>query len=173
MLSNVNKIFERNVLKRLYYFHSKYNCIYELQFGFRAQHSTNHALRSLSEKIREALDSKGGKFACGIFIDLQKAFDTVDHSILLRKLEHYGIRGLANQWFKSYLPDRTQFTSVNGYDSEIRDMKYGVPQGPVLGPLLSLSIEMTCIMLLNLVQFTIADDTNLLVSSLCIKKNQD
>ena len=58
--------------------------------------------------------SKGGKFACGVFIDLQKAFDTVDHSILLKKLEHYGIRGLANQYFNSYLSDRTQFTSING-----------------------------------------------------------
>ena len=93
-------------------------------------------LLSLTEKIREALESKGGKFACGVFIDLQKAFDTVDLSILLKKLEHYGIRGLANQWFKSHLSGRTQFTSVNGYDSETRDMKYGVPQGSVLGPLI-------------------------------------
>ena len=81
LLSNINKIFEKIVYKRLYSFLNKYNCIYELQFGFRAKHSTNHALLSLTEKIREALDSMGGKFACGVFIDLQKAFDTVDHAI--------------------------------------------------------------------------------------------
>ena len=172
MLSNVNKIFERIVHKRLYPFLNKYNCIYELQFGFRAQHSTNHALLSPTEKIREALDSKGGK--CGVFIDLQKAFDTVDHSILLKKLEHYGIRGLANQWFKSYLSGRTQFTSVNGYASETRDMKYGVPRGSVLGQLLFLIYIND---LHNAIKFStvhhFADDTNLLVSNSCIKKIQD
>ena len=73
LLSNINKIFEKIVYKRLYSFLERLNCIYELQFGFRAKHSTNHALLSLTEKIREGLDS--GKFACGVFIDLQKAFD--------------------------------------------------------------------------------------------------
>ena len=82
LLSNINKIFEKLVYSRLYSFQTIHNCIYELQFGFRAKHSTNHALFSLTEMIREALDN--GKFACGIFIDLQKAFDTVDHHILLK-----------------------------------------------------------------------------------------
>ena len=81
----------------------------------------------LQKKIRESLDS--GKFACGVFIDLQKAFDTVDHSILLKEMEHYGIKGLADNWFRSYLTGRTQYTSANSFDSEYRDMKYGVPQG--------------------------------------------
>ena len=85
LLSNINKIFEKLVYSRLYSFLQLHNCIYELQFGFRAKHSTNHALFSLTEMIRDALDN--GNFACGIFIDLQKAFDTVDHQILLKKLE--------------------------------------------------------------------------------------
>ena len=174
LLSNVNKIFQRIVHKRLYSFLNKYNCIYEFQFGFRAQHSTNNALLSLTEKIREALDSKGGIFACGVFIDLQKAFDTVDHSILLKKIKHYGIRGLTNQWFKSYLSGRTQFTSVNGYDSKIKDMKNGVPQGSVLVPLLFLIYINE---LHNAIKFStvhhFADYTNLLVSNSCIKKIQD
>ena len=84
---------------RLYKFLTSYNCIYELQFEFRANHSTNHALISLTEDIRDALDNNN--YTGGIFIDLQKAFDTVDHDILLRKLDHYGIRGTAKDWFNS------------------------------------------------------------------------
>ena len=73
-----------------------------------------------------------------MFVDLQKAFNTVEHDILLSKLEHYGIRGLANNWFKSYLSNRKQYVSINGYDSNLADVKFGVPQGSVLGPLLFL-----------------------------------
>ena len=72
---------------------NSFDCIYEHQFGFRSKHSTNHALVSLTEDIRSALDNN--EIACGVFIDLQKAFDTVSHDILLHKLNHYGIRGIA------------------------------------------------------------------------------
>ena len=162
LLSNINKIFEKLVYSRMYSFLNLHNCIFELQFGFRAKHSTNHALFSLTEMIREALDNSN--FACGIFIDLQKAFDTVDHHILLNKLDHYGIRGLANNWFKSYLSNRQQFVSINGFNSKKQTMKYGVPQGSVLGPLLFLIYIND---LHKAIKFSsvhhFADDTNLLV----------
>ena len=104
LLSNINKIVEKLMYGRLHSFPSKHDCIYTNQFGFRKNHSTIHALISLTEHIRDSLDQN--KLACGIFIDLQKAFDTVDHNILLDKLAYYGIRGVANDWFRSYLSNR-------------------------------------------------------------------
>ena len=148
-----------------------HNCIYELQFGFRAKHSTQHALASLTELVRLALDE--GSFACGIFVDFAKAFDTVDHSILLNKLEHYGVRGLANTWFRSYLTNRKQYVSINGFNSSLKVMKYGVPQGSVLGPLLFLIYIND---LHNAVKYSVthhfADDTNFLYVSKSLKKIQ-
>ena len=132
LLSNINKIIEKLMHERLFTFLEKHKCIYDLQFGFRSGHSTTHALMDLTEDIRKAIDDN--MFAVGVFIDLQKAFDTVDHDILLKKLEHYGIRGVANAWFKSYLDNRKQFVSINGVDSELKPMKFGVPQGSVLVP---------------------------------------
>ena len=111
LISNISKIIEKLVHKRLNSFLEANSIFYEQQFGFRNNHSTNHALIQITEKIRQALDKN--KYACGTFIDLQKAFDTVNHEILLKKLEHYGIRGIPNNWFRSFLTERYQFTTVS------------------------------------------------------------
>ena len=121
---------------RMYKLFSDNNLIYPLEFGFRQKYSTIHALISLTENIRKNL--REGNIGCGIFVDLQKAFDTVEHDTLLSKLEHYDIYSLANEWFKSYLSSRKQYVSINSYDSNLADIKFGVPQRSVLGLLLFL-----------------------------------
>ena len=112
------------------------NILYPLQFGFRQKCSTNHALIQITESIHNSTENN--EFGCGIFIDLKKAFDTVNHSILLSKLNHYGVRGKAYDWFQSYLSNREQFVCINGHKSDSLSITYGVPQGSILGPLLFL-----------------------------------
>ena len=112
------------------------NIIYDLQFGFRQNFSTAHALINVTGNIRQALDE--GYIGCGIFVDLLKAFDTVDHEILLAKLNNYGVCGVSNDWFRSYLSNQQQYFSINGYDSGLTNINCGVPQESVLGPLLLL-----------------------------------
>ena len=110
LLSNIEKILEKLMCKRLYTFANNNNIIYNLQFGFRQQYSTSHALINITENIRKPLDD--GNIGCGVFVDSRKAFDTVDHHIHLAKLNHYGIRGVSNDWFKSYLSNRNQYVSM-------------------------------------------------------------
>ena len=160
LLSNIEKILERLMYNRMNKFFSYNNLIYSSQFGFRQKYSTVHALISLTENIRKKLE---GNIGCGIFVDLQKALDTVEHDILLSKLEHYGIRGLANEWFKSYLSNRKQYVSINGYDSNLADVKFGVPQGSVLGPLLFLIYNNDLNQALKFCKVHLfSDDTNLI-----------
>ena len=154
--------------ERLYTFLNK-NVIYDLQFGFRQQYSTSFALINTTENIRKALDD--GNIGCIIFVDLQKAFDTVGHQILLAKLNHNGICGDSNDWFKSYLFNRKQYVSINGYESGLAALNCGIPQGSVLGPLLFLIFIND---LNQAIKFSkvhhFADDTNLLCLSNSIKK---
>ena len=161
LLSNIDKILERIVYNRLYKFVEDNKLVYNLQLGFRQKHSTTHALIHLTEKIREQLDS--GKYGYIIFVGFQKAFDAVDHTILTQKLNYYGVRGKANNWFSSYLKNKTQFVTFNGFSLEFKEINCGVPQGSTLGPLLLL-------IYINDLHYSIkfckvhhfADDTNLI-----------
>ena len=169
LLSNIDKIIEKIMCNRIYKFLDKSNIIYSLQFGFRQHYSTSHALLNLTEAIMKALDD--GNVASGIFVDLHKAFDTVDHSILLSKFCHYGIRGLTNKWFESYLANRKQFVSINGFVSSTSSMASSVPQGSVLGPLLFLLyINDLHVAIKWYTVHHFADDTNLLIINKSLKR---
>ena len=128
-------------------------------YGFRTKLSTSLAVMELIEEITNATDNK--KHAIGVFIDLKKAFDTVDHGILIKKLEHYGVRGAASDWLKSYLSNRKQFVNIDGCSSELLDVICGVPQGSILGPTLFILYINDICNVSNLVKFILfADDTN-------------
>ena len=151
--------------KRLYFYLEQTKVFYPFQFGLRNQHSTTHALIEITEKIREACDK--GLFACGVYLDFKKAFDTANHEILLSKLQHYGVTGIANDWMRSFLTNRKQYTSINGYDSTPQDITHGVPQGSVLGSLLFiLFINDLHISVKTSKVHHFADDTNLLFINL-------
>ena len=131
LLSVFSKIYEKVIYSRTYHFLNANKLINISQFGFRSNHSTNHALINITKRIKSLVDT--GQYVCGIFIDLEKAFST-----LCEKLNYYGLRGNVNNLFQSYLSDRKQYVSIKGSDSDIKDVSCGVPQGSSLGPLLFL-----------------------------------
>ena len=164
ILPSFSKIFEKLVATRLLSFLDSSNLIAKCQYGFRKNYSSYMALLDVYDKISSALDA--GELPIGVFIDLSKAFDTLNHSILIAKLEYYGVRGIALQWFTHYLQSRQQYVFYNNATSTLRSIDCGVPQGSILGPLLFIlyinDIE-NCSDLFKFVLF--ADDTNLFYSS--------
>lgn len=163
LLPQFSKILEKLFVNRLDKYIEKHNLLSDNQYGFRVKRSTSMAVMELVEGISNAIDNK--EYTVGVFIDLQKAFDTIDHSILMNKLERDGIRGIAYKWMKSYLDDRYQYVEINNVKSNQLKVTCGVPQGSVLGPkLFILYINDICSVskLLKCVLF--ADDTTLYCS---------
>ena len=168
LLSVFNRLFEKLMYKRLRSYCEKNGIFFSSQYGFRDNCSTQHAILDILNKIQSKIDAK--LFSCGIFIDLKKAFDTVDHSILLHKLNHYGVRGIINTWFSSYLSKRSQSTQIGSTVSNKEEIVCGVPQGSVLGPLLFLIYVNDIYRCSQIFDFYLfADDTNLLYSNKDLK----
>ena len=136
LLPTISKIFEKVVHKQLYDYFTENNLFYKSQYGYRKGHSTELAALELADRISQYLDN--GEIPIAIFLDLSKAFDTLDHKILLSKLKYYGIHGTALQWFESYLSNRSQYVVYEETKSKQSPLLTGVPQGSVLGPLLFL-----------------------------------
>ena len=134
VLPILSKVFERIVHNQLYTYLEENNLLSDCQFGFRRKSSTEHAVTYFSDFIKTSMDK--GKLTGAVFVDLRKAFDTIDHATLIAKLQIYGVHGKELTWFESYLFNRQQFVSFQGTCSEKQSIRCGVPQGSILGPLL-------------------------------------
>ena len=137
--------------------------LHNKQLGFQRNNSTEHAIMQFTRDISDSFQK--GEYTLGVFIDLSKAFDTVNHKILLKKMEYYGIKGTTLTWLKSYLSNRKQYIYVDNISKQLLEITCGVPQGSILGPLLFLIYVNDFYKASNtLNEVMFADDTNLFLS---------
>lgn len=163
MLSQFSKVLEKLYAQRLDSFIEKNNLLSESQYGFRNNRSTALALMKITEEITTAVDNY--QHTIGVFIDLKKAFDTIDHSILISKLNKYGVRGIVLDGLISYLHNRQQYVQLEGYKSECLKLECGVSQGSILGQKLFILYINDICEVSKIMQFVLfADDTNLFCS---------
>ena len=163
ILPAFSKLFEQTMYTRLLNFHMKHKLLYEYQFGLRHNHSVYMSLIILIDKIITSLNN--GDYTIGLFLDFKKAFDTINHDILINKLEMYGIGGTANKWIESYLTDRYQFEEYDRVSSSKKKIICGVPQGSILGPLsFFIYINDLAKILTKLFTLMFADDTRIFIS---------
>ncbi len=160
LLPAISKIFEKVIFKQLYEFFQKNKLFYYSQYGFRTEHSTEFAALEVIDRILVEMDKND--IPINIYLDLSKAFDTLDHDILIDKLNYYGIRGVALKLFRSYLTNRKQFVEIDETQSETLTIQTGVPQGSILGPLLFIIYMNDIAQASKIFDFIIyADDTTL------------
>ena len=161
LLPVLSKVLERIVYNRLFHYLMKHKIFSASQYGFQPNRSTEHAILELQDRIMKIMNKK--ECCVGVFMDLSKAFDTLDHKILLDKLYHYGIRGVAHDWFRNYLSNRKQYVHINGTSSGQLPISCGVPQGSILGPLLFLVyVNDLATVSEHALTILFADDTNLI-----------
>ena len=164
LLTSFSKVYEKAMQTRLMKYLCDKNILSQSQFGFRSGHSAFMALLNMCNQFTKSLDD--GRISLAVFIDLQKAFDSLCHKTLLSKLHHYGIRGLAHSWFESYLSQRTQFVAYNNTVSDMSNVSWGVPQGSIIGPVLFIVYINDIVNCSSLMRFLLfADDTNLCLTS--------
>jgi hypothetical protein len=139
LLPALSKLLEKIMYKKVVGFLEPNNLLNEHQYGFRSKHSTIHPIIHLLNHCAEVNNKSNKEFTLAIFCDLSKAFDVIDHEILLKKLNTYGLRGTVNKWFRNYLSNRSQYTDLVGGKSPTNNIYCGIPQGSILGPLLYLT----------------------------------
>ena len=165
LLSSFSKLLEKIAAIQIMKYLNKFKLLYQHQYGFRSGHNTTQPVIQFLDKIFKALNNpEKNELSLAIFIDLTKAFDTCDTEILLRKLQHYGFRGVAQNWFRSYLTGRQQCTAIKGKLSNLLELTCGVPQGSILGPILFLILINDLPNASDFFTILFADDTTLQMS---------
>ena len=169
LLASFSKIYEKLMHNRILNFLESNNSLFDMQYGFRPGRSCEHALLKAQSILLSSMSKR--QISLLLLIDFSKAFDMVEHSILLNKLEHYGIRGNVLKWMTSYLDNRLQFVSIDGKNSTTKHMKYGVPQGSILGPLLFIIYINDIPNISAIANFILyADDANIIITGESIEE---
>ena len=164
LLPGLSKVFEKVMFNKLFCFLNSHDILYKHQYGFRPKHATTHPILHFLNKCAEANNSPNKELTMSIMCDLSKAFDVISHDILLRKLEHYGIRGIAKDWLSSYLTGRKQYVEFMDSKSDQSTIECGVPQGSILGPLLYLIYVNDIANCSESDIYSFADDTTLVIN---------